>query len=171
MTIAFIYAVAGVAILAATPALSQSTGQPSEVIGSWQVTCRGAADARTCAIVQQQATKESNDARQRLLAVEIMPSGNGARGVMILPFGLDLDKGVRFSVEGAPGAALRFKTCIPAGCLVDLAFGPESLKSLGAASVATVEVTALENQAISRLSIRLDGFPEALDRARSLSRR
>ena len=40
---------------------------------------------------------------------------------MVLPFGLALDHGVVLQVDdGAPGPVLRFRTCLPAGCVVPL---------------------------------------------------
>ncbi|MEX0954008.1 MAG: invasion associated locus B family protein [Rhizobiaceae bacterium] len=54
-------------------------------------------------------------------------------GVLILPFGLRLDAGVRLVIDD--GTAIdppRFSTCRPAGCLVSLAFDVAMVTALNA---------------------------------------
>ena len=51
-----------------------------------------------------------------------------ARG---LPFGLDLEKGITIAVdEGQQGASLRFRTCLPQGCMASLSFAADVTDAL-----------------------------------------
>src|SRR5690349_15348213 len=78
------------------------------------------AKGKTCGLAQQQI---DNKSRHRLLAIELKPSSSGLQGVLVLPFGLALDKGVTLKIDdGAPTAPLPFRTCLFDGCRVTLAF-------------------------------------------------
>lgn len=94
----------------------------NETHGDWTITCLAAEDAVQCTMVQ---TQVSGEARQRVLSIQFaaVDAGGSAEGVLVLPFGLRLDAGVRLAIdENGPLADRRFSTCLPVGCVVPLAF-------------------------------------------------
>ncbi len=141
----------------------------TETHGDWTVRCQvRQPEGRVACLVQQEQV--DNQTRQRLMAIEMVPSGDGVLGTLILPFGLDLDKGVTVAVdEGQPGPNLRFRTCLPQGCMVSLSLGGDvtaALKGGGALKVAAIA----DGGAPTPFSVSLKGFSSALARAQELAR-
>ena len=99
-----------------------------ETYDDWQVNCRAVSGAKDCSMIQTQTRQDG----QRMLAVELqVKSGGGASGILILPFGLGLDAGAALALDdGPPSAAARFSTCLPAGCVVPLAFDAKMVAAL-----------------------------------------
>lgn len=138
----------------------------NETFQDWQVACASPQGKKRCVISQTQADTKT---KQRLLAVELQPQNKAAVGVLLLPFGLDLDKGVILKAGDAQiGASLRFKTCLPQGCLVPLSFDPKTLEMLHKASALSVFAAADTGQNLS-FQVSLKGFKPALSRATLLT--
>ncbi|WP_186399062.1 invasion associated locus B family protein [Stappia sp. P2PMeth1] len=81
----------------------------NETHGDWTVACATRDGVARCAITQTQVSGEN---RQRVLSVQIAAVENGAaaEGVLVLPFGLRLDAGVRLAIDEkrrCPSAASR----------------------------------------------------------------
>ena len=116
---------------------------------------------------QQQAQQNG----QRVLAIELAaPAGNTVSGTLVLPFGLALDSGVTFQIDEKPAMApVRFRTCVPAGCLVNVSFDAATIVALRAGSALKVKATA-DGGAAAPFSISLQGFGTALDRVATLAR-
>lgn len=157
---------------AATPAAPASTlpgGASSlqETYQDWQVACLQQGAGKRCALTQQQADPQS---RQRVMAIELTTVGDKAEGVLVLPFGLALDKGVTLQVDDGPvGQPLRFRTCLPAGCLVPLSFDARMLTTLRRGTAIKAKVTTDDGRE-TVLSISLKGLAPALDRTAALLR-
>ena len=139
-----------------------------ETYGDWRVTCALQNEQKVCALSQQQTDK---DTRQLLLAIELnTPAMNKAEGTMVLPFGLALDQPVMLQIdESAAGQALRFRTCLPVGCLVSLAFDPATVAQLRKGTTLTVNATADGGKGAA-FKISLNGFSSALDRTAALAK-
>lgn len=139
----------------------------NETYRDWRVTCVVQGTTKQCAMSQAQAQQN----RQRVLAIELSPPvGNTVSGTLVLPFGLALDAGVAFQIDDKPAMApIRFRTCVPAGCLVNVSFDAASIMALRAGSVLKVKATA-DGGAAAPFSITLQGFGTALDRVATLSR-
>ncbi|WP_228141829.1 invasion associated locus B family protein, partial [Acinetobacter baumannii] len=69
--------------------------------------------------MQQQYDESS---KQRVLAIEVQqPTPDKRDGVAVLPFGLALERGVTWQIDSTPlVVTARYRTCLPAGCLVPL---------------------------------------------------
>ena len=164
----------GLALVVAGTSFAGAQGLPggasslNETHGDWSVACQAADGEVRCAIAQTQVRGEN---RQRVLSVELTGAEVGAAsGVMILPFGLRLDAGVVPSIdETAPMPTLRFSTCLPAGCLVPLAFDAATLEALRAGTALQIRATANEAGQDVAFSISLSGFASALDRLAELT--
>lgn len=153
---------------AAEPSLPGGASTLREVHGDWTVACavqasQGGGKAKHCALSQQQISQQT---RQRALAIELTPEIEGAKGTLVLPFGLNLTSGIVYRLDdGQAGAVLSFRTCLPAGCIVDLAF--DTVASLRAGNQLKIITTADGGQEIT-FSISLTGFSSAYDRVAEL---
>ena len=134
----------------------------NETYKDWRVACV----AQRCALSQVQAQQNG----QRVLAIELNgPSGNTVSGTLVLPFGLALDSGVIFQIDEKPAMQpMRFRTCIPGGCLVSVSFDASTIVSLRSGTALKVKATA-DGGAAAPFSISLQGFATALDRVAALS--
>jgi invasion protein IalB len=139
-----------------------------EMHGDWRVICAQQNERKVCALSQQQTDK---DTRQLLLAIELnAPAIDMAEGTLILPFGLALDRGVTLQIDDvAAGPTLRFRTCLPVGCLVSLALDPTTVGLLRKGTTLTVSATADGGQGAA-FKISLNGFSSALDRTAALAK-
>ena len=108
---------------------------------------------------------------QRVLAIELnAPAGNAVAGVLVLPFGLSLDSGVAFQIdEKLTAQPMRFRTCLPNGCLVAVSFDAPTVMALRTGTALKIKATA-DGGAAAPFSISLQGFATALDRVATLSR-
>jgi invasion protein IalB len=161
-------AVAGTPAGGANQTLPGGADSLQEAHGDWRVACTLQGGQRQCSLSQQVMDKES---RQRILAIELVtPVPSEAECTLVLPFGLALDKGITLQVdEAAAGPALRFRTCLPAGCVVAAAFDARGVDALRAGTTLTVKATGENAQEIS-VSVSLKGFASALDRIVALER-
>jgi len=149
------------------PALPGGATSLQETYHDWRVTCRVANNVKRCVLVQQQNQQNG----QRVLAIELSaPRGNTVAGMLALPLGLALDAGVTFQIDEKPAMPpMRLRTCVPAGCLVNISFDAPMVTALRAGTVLKINVTA-DGGAALPLSISLRGFGAALDRVAALSR-
>jgi invasion protein IalB len=163
------------AMLALPAAAQQTVTLPggasavTETHGDWTVRCQvRQPESKIGCLVQQEQV--DNQSRQRLLAMEMAPGAESVLGTLILPFGLDLDKGISLSIDdGQPTAGLRFRTCLPQGCLVPLSFAADKLAALRSGTVLKVAATA-DGGAATPFTVSLNGFSSALARALELTR-
>lgn len=168
-------AILGLALLIGGASAGAAQGLPggasslNETHGDWTVVCTTAQETVRCAIAQNQVGGEN---RQRVLAVELLAAegGTSANGMLVLPFGLKLDDGVRLALDEAePFQTLRFSTCMPTGCLVPLVFDADAVSALRAASVLALKANANDTGQEVALSVSLNGFTSALARAAELN--
>lgn len=139
----------------------------NETYADWVVACQVANNAKRCVMSQQQNQQNG----QRVLALELnAPSGNTVSGTLVLPFGLALDPGVTFQIDDKPAMQpLRFRTCVPAGCLVPVTFDAPTLVVLRAAAALKIKAVA-DGGTAAPFAIPLQGLSTALDRLEALSR-
>jgi invasion protein IalB len=155
------------------PAVAKGSSLPggasslSETYGNWRVTCVQQGNGKRCALSQVQTQKNG----QRVLAIELnAPAGNTISGTLILPFGLALDSGIAFQIGEKPAMQpIRFRTCLPAGCVVNVTFDASTVIALRTGTVPKVKAIADGGEA-APFSISLQGFGTALDRVGVLAR-
>ncbi|MBN9047446.1 MAG: invasion associated locus B family protein [Rhizobiales bacterium] len=160
--------------LAAPKGTSTSDKQAkTETYADWQVACKAQNDKRHCAAVQQvfSTTQGKPEVRQRIMAIELMRAGDGAAGTLILPFGIEVGKGVSLGIAGHAGPPLPFKTCLPAGCIVPLEFGPEALTALKKADRLTIDFLTAADGKQKTMGVSLKGFGQAFDRLSVLEKK
>jgi invasion protein IalB len=152
---------------AAGSSLPGGASSLNETYKDWRVSCALQGNLKRCVLSQVQAQQNG----QRVLAIEFnAASGNTVSGTLVLPFGLALDSGVAFQVDDKPAMQpLRFRTCMPGGCLVAVTFDASTLATLRAGTALKIKAVADGGTAVP-FSISLQGFATALDRAGALSR-
>lgn len=154
---------------AAPSALPGGASSLQESYQDWQVSCVSQGGAKRCSMSQQQADAKS---RQRVLAIELSASSaEAASGALVLPFGLSLDAGASVKVdEGAGLDGLRFRTCLPAGCVVPLTFEQDLLTAMRSGTSLKVTATPADGSQAVEFAISLKGFSAALDRTAALAK-
>lgn len=140
-----------------------------ETHGDWQVKCAVPDGSIICTASQSQVRSKD---RQRVLLLELSATkdGNGATGTLVLPFGLELDRGVTLAVEDKePFAEARFATCLPDGCLVPLVFDAAALEDIQTSE--TLKIGAVVNKTGQQITfpVSLSGLESALFRVAELS--
>lgn len=139
----------------------------NETFEDWIVNCAVAEGTRRCLLSQQQHSQQT---RQLVLAVELVPAADGAlQTTLVLPFGLALDEGVTLQVDELPQMApQRFRTCLPVGCIVTLSVDEATQASLRSGAAVKVAAKADGTGETLALAISLKGFGPALDRVQAL---
>lgn len=137
----------------------------SETYQDWQVACSQQDALKRCSLSQSQAQQNG----QRVLAIELAaPDENSVNGIIVLPFGLALASGVVLQIDdNAAGQPLPFRTCLPVGCVVPVAFDADTISSLRA-GVALKITTISDGGQQTPFAISLAGFAAGLDRVAAL---
>ena len=134
------------------------------VVCAMQLQVSGQAAVRLCTMNQQKTQNQNG------LAIELKHTDNGLEGILMLPFGLSLDKGVRLQVgDSMPSGSYRFRTCLPTGCIVPLSFDDAFATALQKGGFLRIQVTADGGQDPA-LAVSLKGFAAAQKRLAELSR-
>lgn len=172
-TIALVVLCACAVLPAAAPVWGEDAALPGgasslqETYQDWRIACEIGDKTKHCSMSQQQVGKN----RHRVLAVELQASRDSTvTGLLVLPFGLLLDKGVTLQIDDKPALApLRFRTCMPAGCLVPLSFDRDRVGALGKGTALKLKATAADTNQEVVLTVSLKGFAAALDRIKALA--
>lgn len=152
----------------AQSALPNGASTVQETYQDWRLTCNMRDKAPACAISQDQTQQNG----QRLLAVEIQMRADGsAVATLLLPFGIVLDPGVTPNVDDQPALKpVRFRTCLPTGCIAQLPVDSATLAKLRAGSRLNLKVIGDPDKALS-FQVSLRGLSSALDRVGVLTPR
>jgi len=138
-----------------------------ETFGDWQVGCVVQGPVKRCALTQEQINQQS---RQRVFAIEISIAGDKLEGILLMPFGLMFDRGVILQIDEQPAQpALKFRTCLPGGCLVPLSLDTKIVGALRVGSALKARASA-DGGTDQLYTISLKGFGQALDRVSVLSK-
>ncbi len=141
-----------------------------ETHGDWIVACTAISQqTKICAVSQQQADTRSG---QRVVAIEVgVPAGDSTKVTLVLPFGVQLDKGVTVQVDdGATSSAFPFKTCLPVGCIVEISLNKQSLEAWRKGTTLKFKTVAADSGNEVPFTLSLKGFPGAVDRATALAK-
>lgn len=144
-----------------------------EQYSDWTVVCVIAADGdkkmkKPCSMQQEQARRVKNGPSQRVLAVELQPKDKSLAGVLVLPLGLTLDKGATLKIDDGKAADNKsFRTCVLAGCTVDIKADDKMSAALGKGKALSVKTMSNEGKSAD-FSISLNGFQNAFSRVNEL---
>jgi invasion protein IalB len=149
------------------PLLPGGASALQETHGDWSVACTQPSGKKVCTFSQQHLDK---DTRQRMLAIELSPAAQKTEGTLLLPFGLAVAREITLQIgETTVGLPLRFRTCLPAGCVVSLSFDSKAIGELRKSKALTVRATADGGQP-AVFTISLEGFASAMDRTAALAK-
>lgn len=153
------------------PAVSLPNGAASinETYGDWTVNCAIADNSKRCGLSQEQG---NNQTGQRVFAIDFQPPADGqTNGVLLLPFGLKLDDGVKLKLdEQNLGQGARFSTCLPAGCLVPLSFPTVATDAMKKGEKLVITATREGGGEAPTFAVSLNGFTSALNRVAELAK-
>ena len=170
--------VAGVAALAMLgwggPLQAQVSGPSafSETYNNWTVRCaveqtQEGESVRQCAMEQRFIWQDGDSGERRpLLTVVLTPSpaDGGMDAVVVAPFGLLFEPGLRLRADEHEGTTLAFSSCFPDGCIARGLLSPETIWSFRAGTVLHVEAEPAAGGDPFRLEGSLDGFTNASKR-------
>ncbi|MES5047097.1 invasion associated locus B family protein [Rhizobium nepotum] len=159
---------------AADPTLPNGATSLREQYADWTVLCGIATDGdkktKVCSMQQEQVRQVKNGPSQRVLAVELQPKNKRLEGVLVLPLGLRLDKGSTMKIDSDKASdASPFRTCLFAGCIVDIKADDKMTVALGKGKTLSVKTVTDEGKDAD-FSISLNGFQNALNRVGELTR-
>lgn len=153
------------------PAVSLPNGAASinETYGDWMVNCTIADNSKRCGLSQEQG---NNQTGQRLFAIDLQPPADGqTSGVLLLPFGLKLDDGVKLKLdEQNLGQGARFSTCLPAGCLVPVSLPTVATDAMKKGEKLVITATRNGGGEVPTFTVSLNGFTSALNRVAELAK-
>lgn len=160
------------AVFAADPALPNGATSLREQYGDWTVLCGIAADGdkktKICSIQQEQVRQVKDGPSQRVLAVDLKPKEKGLEGILVLPLGLKLDKGAMLTIDdGKASNANPFRTCVFAGCVVDIKADAKMTAALTTGNTIAVKTVTDEGKNAD-FAISLNGFQNATNRVSEL---
>jgi invasion protein IalB len=137
--------------------------------GDWTVACGMAEGGKQCFFSQ---VLGNSDTGQRTLSIELKTIGdNRLEGMLLTPFSLRFDAGVKLAVdERRLAGPVPFLSCIPAGCLVPVAFEGDVFAALQAGTTLSFSATPLGSDEEITLPISLNGFTAASRRTSELNR-
>lgn len=156
--------------VAATPAMAAplpgGATTLQETYDDWTVSCQTADKNAVCAMRQIQSNSKTG---QRVLLAELKNSAKGgSEGILLLPFGLDLAKGVTDKIDEKDGSQRQFSTCLPQGCLVPVTFTDKQIATLSTGKSLHIQATSLEPSQPVDFTVSLKGFGAAYNRMTTL---
>ncbi len=168
-------AAAWLAVLLGSGPLQAQISAPSsfsETYGSWTVACSTGQTAdgetvRQCAMEQRFVWQDEQSGQSSpLLTVTLLPSGedDDLVAVVLAPFGLLLQDGLRLRADELTGIALAFQTCLPEGCIAEGDLDPTTVASFQAGAVLHIEAEPAGGGEPFRLEGSLQGFSDARKR-------
>jgi invasion protein IalB len=147
-------------------ALPNGASALRESYQDWQLYCTIRDRRRACSVSQDQTQQNG----QRLLAVEIGARPDGAFATLLLPFGILFEQGVTPQIDNqAPLAPLRFRTCLPTGCVALFPIDRAVLARLRAGSSLRLTVTTAASTPLT-FPVSLKGLAAALARLDAINR-
>ncbi|MBO0753457.1 MAG: invasion associated locus B family protein [Bradyrhizobiaceae bacterium] len=153
----------------AEPRLPNGASAINETYGDWTVDCRLVEGQKQCMIMQAQI---NNQTRQRLFEIQLhAPKDARTEGTILMPFGLKLDTGAIATLDDKDiGQPLRFSTCTPQGCLMQVSFPAATVDSMKKGK--TLEIASLNfaNGEVVSFKVSLEGFANASARVIELSK-
>ena len=161
------------AALLTAGSLAAQTVEPSAftaTYGDWTVRCAadGGEGVPRCAMEQRFLWREGETGASHDLLTVTLTAPEGADGgmeaVVLAPFGLSFERGLRLRADAGRETLLSFRTCLPAGCIARGALDRETVWALRAGAVLHVEADPAAGGDPFRVEGSLLGFDAARSR-------
>lgn len=148
-------------------ALPNGATSLNESYHDWELSCQVKDDKSLCSVMQKAFDRKT---RQRLYSIQFQVTRNQVRGVALLPFGLDLNRGMTLVTDGLPvGDIYPFATCMPEGCIVPLDLDDGQFEGLEKSKNSALSFTTLSGRTM-KFPLSTSGLADALARAHTLTR-
>ncbi|PYD68109.1 invasion-associated locus B family protein [Komagataeibacter swingsii] len=139
----------------------------NESYQDWRVICQQTNKQASCVMVQQLMEQKTH---KMIMNMELSPDPRGVHGVILLPFGLELDKGVIIKADNTPlGQPVTFKTCLPSGCIAPLSFDASALNHLKSTKTLQIATVSVRGQNVI-FPVSMNGFSNALGRINQINK-
>lgn len=122
----------------------------------------GAPRKGVCEIFQRLVVKEGN---KRLIeaAIGFPKDKDAARGIFIVPLGINLESGLMVAPDGGAPFKIQIRYCTAEGCYAFADLTPAVIDTLKSSRKLTVTFQAVKGRAVN-VEMSLEGFGPALDR-------
>ncbi|PTN03181.1 invasion protein IalB [Rhodovulum imhoffii] len=142
----------------------------ARVFGTWTVRCRaqtagaapdgsGEAPGQVCEMGQTLSDEKTG---RRILALSVQEQDEGLVLVILGPFGLDLNQQAQMLTENGVFLNAKFRTCVPAGCILRADLTPEAQKIMSQNETLTIGLPRLDEAEPLRVTFANAGFAAAL---------
>lgn len=123
---------------------------------AWLKRCEGT----NCEIVQRLMSQQ-NQTRVLEMAIAFPPGETGARGVIVLPLGVDMRESFTLRVDDGKPVTFKMRYCLSDGCYGFMTLAPDMLASMKKGHMGVLSFQTFDGQP-GRLPLSLDGFAAAL---------
>jgi invasion protein IalB len=157
---------------AAAPAAAPATwpagaDSVSETYGEWTTNCARAEAKTSCLVTQSQGDRQSG--RRQFVFELRTPQEGRAEGLILMPFGLNIETGVTFKLdESVLGKGAPYTTCTSEGCLVPISFPTLATDAMRTAKALVVSAQKANSTEAVTITLPLGGFNAAFARAAAL---
>lgn len=140
---------------------AQTKETSSTAFESWTVNCAEENGQKLCAMSQSLNLQNQSGL---LLRMELQRGQQDeASGIIVVPFGLDIGKGISLSIDGGPRWNLPMRTCQNFGCVVPVTVGPEMVEQLKKSGAIQITLYTLDGGKTLEVPVSLAGFTAAFD--------
>lgn len=134
--------------------------EPAQAASAWAKRCEGGGTAQSCEMVQRLMDQQSQS-RVMEMAIGFPQSDAAARGVLILPLGVDLSQSLSLRVDGQEPSGFKIRYCLSDGCYAFLTLPPDVMATMKKGTMATIDFRTFDGQP-AKLPLSLEGFSSAL---------
>lgn len=139
----------------------------SETYGEWTTNCARAETKTSCLVTQSQGDRQSG--RRQFVFELRTPQEGRAEGLILMPFGLNIESGVTFKLdESVLGKGAPYTTCTSEGCLVPISFPTLATDAMKTAKALVVNAQKANSSEAVTITLPLGGFNAAFARAAAL---
>lgn len=139
----------------------------SETYGEWTTNCARAETRTSCLVTQSQGDRQSG--RRQFVFELRTPQEGRAEGLILMPFGLNIESGVTFKLdESVLGKGAPYTTCTSEGCLVPISFPTLATDAMKTAKALVVNAQKANSNEAVTITLPLGGFNAAFARAAAL---
>ncbi len=139
----------------------------SESYGDWTMNCQREGEKPDCVIIQSQGDRRTG---RRQFSLELRaPKDGRAEGLMLMPFGLQIEPGVSFKLDDrALGKGAPYSYCVSDGCIVPISLPTLATDTMRTAQNLTVSAMKPDAKEPTTITVPLSGFAAAFARAIAL---
>ena len=117
-------------------------------------------EEKNCEIVQRLMSQQ-NQSRVLEMAIGFPPGEKSARGVIVLPLGVDMGAPFTLTIDEEKPVAFKMRYCLSDGCYGFMTLSPDMLASMKKGQMGTISFQTFDGQP-GRLPLALDGITAGL---------